>query len=128
MVKPTRSFYYITNSYSTGDIHKILYCIYISRLFLTSLFGHLISILGCLSFISILVVLRHSNIIPSHYRITAEKDISNMDQDYRKTLLFIIQERYSHLVFYIEFSEIAESPFSHPHFHLRIIPTLVLHR
>ena len=127
MVKPTHSFYYITNSYSTGDIHKILYCIYISRLFLTSLFGHSISILGCLSFISILVVLRQSSIIPIHYRIIAEEDISNMDQDYRKTLLFIIQERYSRLVFYIEFSEIAESLFSHPHSYV-YIPKLVLHR
>ena len=127
MLKSTRSFYYITNSYSTGDIHKILYCIYISRLFLTSLFGHSISILGCLSFISILVVLRQSSIIPIHYRIIAEEDISNMDQDYRKTLLFIIRERYLHLVFYIEFSEIAESPFSHLHSYV-YIPKLVLHR
>ena len=88
MLKPTRSFYYITNSCSTGDIHKILYCIYISRLFLTSLFGHLISILGCLSFISILVVLRQSSIIPSHYRIIAEEDYQTWIRIIGDTLVY----------------------------------------
>ena len=34
----------------------------------------------------------YSSIIPSHYRITAEEDISNMDQDYRWLLKLLFTE------------------------------------